>query len=129
MNISQAAKATGLSAKQIRDYEKNGLLPPAHRTESGYRHYSTGDLDRLRFISHAREVGFSLAQTAELLRLQADPNRTSCEVKALTAQHIAELTEKIATLQNMLATLQGWHDACGGNDSPECSILRGLEQV
>ncbi|WP_373817156.1 MerR family DNA-binding transcriptional regulator, partial [Neisseria dentiae] len=49
MNISQAAKATGLSAKQIRDYEKNGLLPLAHRTESGYRHYSTGDLDRLRF--------------------------------------------------------------------------------
>lgn len=129
MNISQAAKATGLSAKQIRDYEKNGLLPPAHRTESGYRHYSPGDLDRLRFISHAREVGFSLAQTAELLRLQADPHRTSCEVKALTAQHIAELTEKIATLQTMLATLQGWHDACGGNDSPECSILRGLEQA
>ncbi|WP_274571433.1 MerR family DNA-binding protein [Neisseria leonii] len=129
MNISQAAKAAGLSAKQIRDYEKSGLLPPAPRSESGYRRYTAADLDRLRFIAHAREVGFSLAQTAELLRLSADPHRTDCEVKALTAQHIAEITGKIASLQTMLATLQNWHDACAGGGSGECGIVRGLEQA
>ena len=69
MNISQAARATGLSAKQIRDYEKAGLLPPAERAANGYRRYGSGDLARLNFIRHAREVGFSLPQTAELLAL------------------------------------------------------------
>lgn len=129
MNISEAARATGLSAKQIRDYEKQGLLAPAARSASGYRRYAEADLSRLRFIAHARQVGFSLAQTACLLRLQADPQRSSREVKALTAQHIARLSDKIAALEAMRDTLQGWHDACAGNHAPECSILRGLEQA
>lgn len=128
MNISQAAQATGLSAKQIRDYEKNGLLPPAPRSESGYRRYGAAELERLRFIGHGREVGFSLAQIGELLRLQDDPQRSSGQVKALTAGHIAELQDKIERLQTMLATLQQWHDACHGDNRPECSILRGLAQ-
>ena len=69
MNISQAAAQTGLSAKQIRDYEKQGLLPPAPRSEAGYRRFLPADLQRLRFIAHAREVGFSLAQIKRLLAL------------------------------------------------------------
>ena len=60
MNISQAAKLTGLSAKQIRDYEKLGLLKASTRTLSGYRYYEENDLARLRFIRHSRDVGFSL---------------------------------------------------------------------
>ncbi len=129
MNISQAARASGLSAKQIRDYEKAGLLAAAVRSDTGYRRYGAADLSRLRFICHARAVGFSLAQIAELLRLQADPHRKSCEVKALTAQHIAEISAKIDSLVAMRATLQQWHDACAGGTAPECSILRGLEQA
>ena len=65
MNISQAAKLTGLSAKQIRDYEKRGLLKAGTRTLSGYRYYEESDLARLRFIRHSREVGFSLQQIAQ----------------------------------------------------------------
>lgn len=127
MNISQAAVETGLSAKQIRDYEKCGLLPPAARSESGYRRYGTADLARLRFICHAREVGFSLTQIAELLKLKENPERRSREVKRLTAQHIDMLNAQIATLQNMVTELQKWHDVCKGDDCPECSILEGLE--
>ena len=98
MNISQAARATGLSAKQIRDYEKAGLLPPAERAANGYRRYGSGDLARLNFIRHAREVGFSLPQTAELLALNDDSGRSSRAVKALTAAHIAELDAQIRRL-------------------------------
>ena len=66
MNISEIAKQTGLSAKQIRDYEKAGLLPKTQRSESGYRIYSSNDLARLNFIYNARKVGFSLTQIQAL---------------------------------------------------------------
>ena len=128
MNISQAAKLTGLSAKQIRDYEKLGLLKANNRTLAGYRHYEENDLARLRFIRHSRDVGFSLQQIAQLLQLQDNPNRNSREVKQLTAQHIETLNAQIQALQNMVAELQRWHDNCQGNDCPECSILAGLSE-
>ena len=128
MNISQAARQTGLSAKQIRDYEKQGLLPQAARTAAGYRNYGDNDLQRLHFIRHARDVGFSLAQTAQLLALQDNPDRRSHDVKALTAQHIAELEQKIQSLQAMLATLQTWHAQCAGNEQSACCILEALAQ-
>lgn len=128
MNISQAAEKAKLSSKQIRDYEKAGLLPEPQRTLSGYRFYSEQDLNQLCFISNARKVGFSLQQIRELLRLNQDPNRTSREVKAITEQHITELKDKIASLQEMLDLLQRWHCSCQGNDSPDCSILSGLTE-
>ena len=128
MNISQAAKLTGLSAKQIRDYEKLGLLKANSRTLAGYRHYEENDLARLRFIRHSRGVGFSLQQIAQLLQLQDNPNRNCREVKQLTAQHIETLNAQIQALQNMVAELQRWHDNCQGNDCPECSILAGLSE-
>ena len=106
MNISEAARHSGLSAKQIRDYEKQGLLAPAARSDAGYRHYGAGDLARLHFIRHAREVGFSLKQIATLLRLQEDPTRHAGEVKRLTAEHIAALNAQIAILEAMRAELQ-----------------------
>ena len=127
MNISQAAKATGLSAKQIRDYEKLGLLGKAKRTEAGYRYYEAADLSRLQFIRHSRDVGFSLQQIEQLLRLQDDPNRCSSEVKAITGRHIAALEQQIARLQTMVAELQQWHNSCQGNHSPDCPILAGLK--
>ena len=128
MNISQAAKLTGLSAKQIRDYEKLGLLKAGTRTLSGYRYYEESDLARLRFIRHSRDVGFSLQQIAQLLELQDNPHRNSREVKQLTAKHIETLNAQIHALQKMVAKLQRWHDNCQGNDCPECSILAGLSE-
>ena len=128
MNISQAAKLTGLSAKQIRDYEKRGLLKAGTRTLSGYRYYEENDLARLRFIRHSRDVGFSLQQIAQLLELQDNPHRNSREVKQLTAKHIETLNAQIHALQKMVVELQLWHDNCQGNDCPECSILTGLSE-
>lgn len=127
MNISEAAKLVGLSSKQIRDYEKMGLIQPVARSFSGYRSYEEKDLERLHFIRHSRDVGFSLQQIAQLLQLQDNPHRNSREVKALTAQHIATLNQQIEQLQKMVQELQCWHDNCQGNDCPECSILEGLK--
>ncbi|MDO4641647.1 MAG: Cu(I)-responsive transcriptional regulator [Neisseria sp.] len=128
MNISEAARQTGLSAKQIRDYEKYGLLTAARRTEGGYRAYQENDLKRLKFIRHARDVGFSLQQIAELLKLNDSPKRSSRAVKTITARHIDELEKQIQTLQNMVEKLRQWHDVCKGDDCPQCTILEGLEK-
>ena len=128
MNISEAAKLSGLSAKQIRDYEKLGLLKPAARSLSGYRHYEEKDIERLHFIRHSRDVGFSLQQIEQLIHLQDNPRRNSREVKALTAQHIETLKRQIERLEKMLAELQRWHDDCQGNDCTDCAILEGLNK-
>ena len=126
MNISEAARLSGLSSKQIRDYEKNGLLPPAERSDSGYRQYTAEELETLRFIRHARDVGFSLKQIERLLQLQRNPQRSRREVKRITAEHIQELAEKINELQRMADTLQRWHDCCDGGEQADCPILNGL---
>ena len=126
MKIHEAAAAAGLSVKQIRDYEKAGLLPATQRDGNNYRHYDADAVARLRFIQHARAVGFSLRQIGALLRLQDDPNRSSAEVKALTGQHSAALEAQIATLTAMVARLQRWHDHCSGDGTGPCAILDGL---
>ncbi|MDO4643559.1 MAG: MerR family DNA-binding protein [Cardiobacteriaceae bacterium] len=127
MNISDAARLSGLSAKQIRDYEKLGLLSAPTRNEAGYRQYNTQTVQHLRFIRHARAVGFSLPQIATLLQLQRSPHAPRQEIKNLTAQHIAALQAQILTLQHMVDELQHWHDACSGDNSEPCPILNGLQ--
>ena len=128
MNINEVAKLTELSPRQIRDYEKLGLLQTIQRTDSGYRIFSDTQLQRLKFIKHARDVGFSLAQIEALLALQDNKERSNAQVKALTRNHIDELSDKIQRLQSMKATLQAWHDSCLGDGSPNCSILKGLQE-
>lgn len=126
MHISDVTKQTGLSARQIREYEKLGLLSTIYRNASGYRAFNQAQIARLQFIKHAREVGFSLAQITALLALQDDPQRSNADVKALTHQHIDELSEKIERLQAMKTTLQTWHDSCSGDGSAQCHILDKL---
>ncbi len=127
MNIGQAAGATGVSAKMIRHYESLGLLPPARRTDAGYRLYVERDVNMLRFIRHARDLGFSLEQIRELLDLWQDRRRSSRQVKALAQAHIAELDAKLAELQSMRATLAHLVHCCHGDDRPDCPIIDTLE--
>ncbi|MDE3176760.1 MAG: Cu(I)-responsive transcriptional regulator [Pseudomonadota bacterium] len=127
MNIGEAAKASGVSAKMIRYYEQTGLIPPAGRKASGYRDYSEADAHRLRFVRRARDLGFSVAEIGDLLGLWRDTSRRSADVKRLARAHIADLEKKIAGLQDMARELTALVDACHGDDRPHCPILTRLE--
>ena len=127
MNIGQAARASGVSAKMIRYYESNGLLPPADRTAAGYRVYSDADVHRLRFVRRARDLGFQMAEISELLGLWNDRSRHSADVRKLARAHIGELRGRMEQLQQMVDTLQELVDACAGDERPDCPILAGLE--
>ncbi|HSC82475.1 MAG TPA: Cu(I)-responsive transcriptional regulator [Pseudomonas sp.] len=127
MNIGQAAKQSGLSAKMIRYYESIGLLQPAGRTTSGYRQYGSQDLHVLAFIKRARDLGFSLEEVAKLLTLWQDRDRASADVKALAQMHIAELNRKIEELSGLRDTLSELVQHCQGDQRPDCPILKGLE--
>ena len=126
MNIGQAAKHSGLSAKMIRYYESIGLLKPAHRSDSGYRLYNDDDLHTLAFIKRSRDLGFSLDEVGKLLALWQDRQRASSDVKALARQHIDELNQKIVELTSLRDTLQELVDTCQGDHRPDCPILKGL---
>ncbi|MAM41252.1 MAG: Cu(I)-responsive transcriptional regulator [Erythrobacter sp.] len=127
MNIGQASKASGVSAKMIRYYEQTGLIPAADRTASGYRDYSDTDVHMLRFIRRSRDLGFSVAEIGDLLGLWRDETRKSAEVKRLAQGHIDELERKIKDLQDMSHTLQMLVNACHGDHRPHCPILQRLE--
>ncbi|MEN8991568.1 MULTISPECIES: Cu(I)-responsive transcriptional regulator [unclassified Acinetobacter] len=127
MNIGQAAKASGISAKMIRYYESIGLLNNAQRTDAGYRIYSEADIKTLSFLRHARDLGFSSEQMKDLLGLWKNQSRQSVEVKALALKHIQTLNQKIADLQAMVEILQQSVDGCAGNDQADCTILNQIE--
>ncbi|MCD5994292.1 Cu(I)-responsive transcriptional regulator [Pseudomonas sp. CDFA 602] len=126
MNIGQAAKSSGLSAKMIRYYESTGLLRAAHRSDSGYRLYGPDDLHSLAFIKRSRDLGFSLEEVGKLLTLWQDRQRASADVKALARQHIVDLNQKIEELASLRDTLQELVEHCQGDDRPDCPILKDL---
>ena len=126
MNIGQAAKASGVSAKMIRHCESVGLFPEAERTESGYRQYTNKDVSTLRFIRQSRDLGFSIDQIRDLLGPWQNRKRPSRQVKALAQAHIEELDEKLSELQAMKVTLEHLVHCCQGDERPDCPIISTL---
>jgi len=127
MNIGEAARASGMSAKTIRYYETAGLIATAERTGGGYRVYTQADVHVLRFIKRARDLGFSTGRICRLLDLWQDKSRASRDVKRLALDHIADIAAKIAGMSTVKDAVQELADKCEGNDRPECPILRDLE--
>ena len=126
LNIGEAAKASGVSAKMIRHYESIGLTGAVRRTDAGYRVYYNEDVQVLQFFHRGRQLGFSLEQIGDLLALWKDTDRSSAEVKALTKRHIAELNRKIAEMEAMKRTLEKLARSCHGDQRSACPILDDL---
>ena len=126
MNIGQAAKASGISAKMIRHYEAIGLIPKAARGTSGYRNYQPADIHRLRFAMRARAVGFATSEIKQLLSLWQDRQRPAREVRRLAQNHLTDLQSRIAQLEVIAGGLSHLIDHCRGDERPECPILGAL---
>ena len=126
MNIGKASEASGVSERMIRHYEKIGLIPAPPRRGSGYRDYSDADVNRLRFVANARDLGFPIEEIGTLLSLWSDTGRSSGEVKALALARAEELHRKAEALEAMRRSLLDLAGRCHGNDRPDCPILDGL---
>lgn len=126
MNIGDAAKATGVSAKMIRYYETVGLLRPAARRGNGYRDYGETDIHELRFIKRSRGLGFEMKEILELLSLWRDRGRASRDVRKVASDHIADLEARIASMKAMVETLSVLVACCHGDGRPDCPILADL---
>ena len=129
MNIGQAAKISGVSAKMIRYYESIGLIQPAARSDAGYRHFGDIEIHTLRFIRRSRDLGFTVEQIAELLALWHDRSRKSADVKKMAMNHVAALRQKIDKLESMVVTLTKLASCCHGDERPDCPILEDLSAV
>ncbi|HJV59354.1 MAG TPA: Cu(I)-responsive transcriptional regulator [Albitalea sp.] len=128
MNIGEAARQSGVSAKMVRHYEELGLLPRIARTDAGYRQYDDAAVHTLRFIRRARDLGFGIKEIETLLGLWRNRRRASGEVKRIATAHAQDLQRRIAEMQAMKRTLEHLAHCCHGDERPDCPILDDLAE-
>ena len=127
MKIGEVASEAGIGIDAIRFYERQGLIPVPARRPSGYRDYPPDVVLSLRFIRHAKDLGFSLKEIGELLSLERDERATAADVKAAAERKLADIEERIRALQRMRRVLRRAVDDCPGRGpTTGCSILRSL---
>lgn len=124
--IGTAARLSNVSAKMVRHYESLGLLAPVARTDAGYRQYGEADVRTLQFIKRGRDLGFSMAEIAELVDLWHNRKRASASVKRIAQKHVNELAQRIEAMQAMQRTLGALLEHCHGDERPDCPILDDL---
>lgn len=129
--IGELAKRCGVSTDTLRFYEKNQLIQPAGRSESGYRLYDEDNQHQVQFILKSKSLGLSLEEIRELLAIRLEATEHSCaEVKAITSAKLHLIDEKIHELTKIRVALKKINDACCGHsdsDASHCSILAALE--
>ncbi|MCL6506536.1 MAG: MerR family DNA-binding protein [Bryobacteraceae bacterium] len=128
IRIGELAELSQVNLQTIRYYEREGLLPQPPRLPSGYRVFSPDAVRRVRFIKRAQELGFSLKEIRELLSIRVDPRSDCSGVRKLAKAKLADIDQKIQTLQAMKKVLTRLVTACPGRGpSTECPILESLE--
>jgi MerR family mercuric resistance operon transcriptional regulator len=130
LTIGQLARQAGVGVETIRFYEREGLIvEPERRPSSRYRQYPPQAVRRVRFIRHAKELGFTLREIQELLELRVDPNSTCADVRARARDKIADIEGRIESLVRMKAALERLARKCRGKGpSTECPILEELDR-
>lgn len=125
-SIGELATASGVATQTIRFYEQQGLMPEPRRTESNYRRYPQEAADRLQFIVHAKQWGFTLDEVRELLTLQ-DANGDRAEAKRIAAEKLQKIRSQIQSLRRIEAVLAKTVDECSGEGAVAgCPIVEAI---
>jgi MerR family transcriptional regulator, mercuric resistance operon regulatory protein len=128
MLITETAREAGVNTQTLRYYERRGLLPKPPRRGSGYRDYSDEAVRLVRFIKRAQDLGFSLDEVEELVRLRGVRRAERHRVRAIAARKISDIDHKIAQLQSMRGALRQLVDACHRGGAAECPIIEALNE-
>ncbi len=129
-SIGDLAKQTGVKVVTIRYYEQTGLLSASARTAGNYRSYDQRHIGQLRFIRRCRDLGFSIEQIRDLLRLSAEDHDSCADVCGIAERHLKSIREKLADLERLANELSLISRSCSG-DRPmaECRIIESLSQT
>ncbi len=125
-SIGELSRRTGVKVPTIRYYEQVGLLDEPDRTEGKQRRYGIGELERLAFIRHGRELGFSIEDIRELIDLSGHPARPCESADRLARRQLASVRQRIASLRRLEKELQRIASSCAGETVGDCYVLRAL---
>lgn len=130
LTIGKLARRSGVGVETVRFYERKRLIEkPLKPIGGGYRQYSLEDVNRIRFVRQAQDLGFSLREIGELLSLRTDPEADCADVRGRARKKLAEVERKIARLNAMRRALSDLVSACPGRGGLlDCSIIDALEQ-
>jgi len=126
LTIGKLGAAAGVKVPTIRYYEQIGLLPDAERSTGNQRLYSRAAQDRLAFIRHARELGFSLEAIRDLLSLSDRPDQSCAEVDAIARAQLKAVEARIARLMALKGELERMVDHCAGGRIADCRVIEVL---
>ncbi len=127
MRIGEAAAASGCHFETIRYYERVGVLPRTDRRDNGYRDYTPEDVDKLRFVTRGRELGFSLDDIRSLLRLAGNSRMSCAEADRVARRHLVDVRLRIAELRRIAQELERTVKSCAGGSNATCTILGALQ--
>ena len=127
LTIGEISKRTGVKVPTIRYYEQRGLIASTERSAGNQRRFDKLALSRLKFIHHARQLGFSLPAIKNLLSLQDDPDRSCAEAREIAQNHLTHIQVKITQLQALEKELTRISNGCSGKGKiGECYVLSSL---
>jgi DNA-binding transcriptional MerR regulator len=126
LSIGELARRTGTKVPTIRYYEQIGLMPLPPRTEGKQRRYNMEHVTQLKFVRHARELGFEVGVIRELLTLSAKPNESCKQVDEIARRHITENDQRIAHFIELRTELQCMVDECECERVSKCRVIETL---
>ncbi|MGH6931153.1 MAG: MerR family transcriptional regulator [Dongiaceae bacterium] len=128
ISIGAVAQRTGCGIETIRYYERIGLLPRPARSAGGHRIYGREQEQRLMFVRRCRELGFTLEEVRNLLRLVDRKSYSCAEVRRMTSAHLEEVRGKLEDLRRLERTLSRIIAKCAGRVAPDCPIIEALSR-
>lgn len=126
LTIGRLGQAAGVKVPTIRYYEQIGLLPDAQRSAGNQRLYGRDALDRLAFIRHSRELGFTLEAIRDLLSLSDRPDQSCAAADSIARAQLAEVESRLARLTALKSELERMVAQCAGGRIADCRVIEAL---